>query len=51
MLTIKEARKLLGEAGQNMNDKKIEQLTINLYSLINQLLDNYFSKQQLCKKH
>lgn len=51
MLTVQECRIKLGDTGKNMNDKEIEKLRNNLYSLINQIIDNNLEKIKLCKKH
>ena len=50
MITIEKARKILGETGKEMADKEIEKLRNQLYSLINQILDNNLDLLKPCKK-
>lgn len=49
MLTIKQARVILGKTGKFLSDKEIEKLLNNLYALIGRVIDN--NLVDLCKKH
>jgi len=50
MLTVKQAKVLLGKTGKLMTDKEIEKLLNNLYALIGKIIDNNINSFQTCKK-
>jgi len=50
MITIEQAKKILGKTGKKLTDKEIEKLYYGLNSIINQIIDNNFSQLNLCKK-
>ena len=40
MLTVDQARKILGKTAENMTDEEIEKLKSQLYQLVSQVVDN-----------
>lgn len=51
MLTLKEVRKILGKTAVKMSDQDVEKLRSNLYTLINQIVDNHVKEfKTICKK-
>lgn len=50
MISIKEARSLLGETGKKLSDEEVEKLLNSLYALFSQIMDNNINKITKCKK-
>lgn len=50
MLNTETAKKLLGQTGEKLTNKQIDNLSKQLYTIISQLLDNNIKFSQSCEK-
>ncbi|MEQ1499809.1 MAG: hypothetical protein ABL917_00360 [Parcubacteria group bacterium] len=50
-LSIEKCKELLGEDGENMSDKQVEEFRDALYTLVDNVLDKYLEVSNVCHEH